>query len=100
VMYLGRVVESASAEALFQAPGHPYTRALLSANPLPDPHAPFEPVLLEGEVPSALAPPSGCRFHTRCPEVFAPCSTVVPSDRLVQKAPPHRVECHLANDAA
>jgi oligopeptide/dipeptide ABC transporter ATP-binding protein len=100
VMYLGRIVESASAETLFQTPGHPYTRALLSANPLPDPHAPFEPVLLEGEVPSALSLPPGCRFHTRCPEVFAPCSSVVPSDRLVQKAPPHRVECHLANDAA
>ena len=100
VMYLGRIVESANAAELFAAPGHPYTRALLSANPLPNPHAPFEPVLLEGEVPSALAPPPGCRFHTRCPEVFEPCSTVVPSDRLVQRAPPRRVECHLASDAA
>ena len=100
VMYLGRIVEGASAEALFNAPAHPYTRALLSANPLPNPHARFDPVLLEGEVPSALHPPSGCRFHTRCPEVFAPCSTVVPLERLIKIDPPHRVECHLAGDAA
>jgi oligopeptide/dipeptide ABC transporter ATP-binding protein len=100
VMYLGQVVESAPVEQLLSAPGHPYTRALLSANPLPDPLAPFDPVSLEGEIPSAVSPPSGCRFHTRCPEAFEPCPTLVPSDRLVNRKPPHRVLCHLAEDAA
>jgi peptide/nickel transport system ATP-binding protein len=100
VMYLGRIVESASAGDLFAAPGHPYTQALLSANPVPDPTAPYEPVLLEGELPSALAPPPGCRFHPRCPRVFEPCSSVVPTERLTQREPEHRVECHLATDAA
>ncbi len=100
VMYLGQVVESATVEQLFSAPGHPYTRALLSANPSPDPLAAFDPVSLEGEIPSAVHPPSGCRFHTRCPEVFEPCPTIIPSNHLVNREPPHRVLCHLAEDAA
>jgi oligopeptide/dipeptide ABC transporter ATP-binding protein len=102
VMYLGSLVELADAEALFNAPKHPYSRALLSANPLPDPDVPLAPVLLKGEIPSPLHPPSGCRFHTRCPEVFAPCSSVVPEARLVngEHAPrPHSVWCHLYDDA-
>jgi oligopeptide/dipeptide ABC transporter ATP-binding protein len=102
VMYLGSLVELADAEALFNAPKHPYSRALLSANPLPDPDVPLAPVLLQGEIPSPLHPPSGCRFHTRCPEVFAPCSSVVPEARLVngEHAPrPHSVWCHLYDDA-
>lgn len=102
VMYLGQLVEVASAEQLFQEPKHPYTRALLSANPLPDPDSPLAPVALTGELPSPLRPPSGCRFHTRCPEVFAPCAGVVPTQRLLRATeghPPRSVWCHLYDDA-
>ncbi|HLV68664.1 MAG TPA: ABC transporter ATP-binding protein [Polyangiaceae bacterium] len=99
VMYLGKLVEVASAEDLFEAPRHPYTRALLSANPVPDPRAPLKPVPLEGEVPSPIDPPPGCRFHTRCPEVFEPCSTVVPAESVVRREPAHRVYCHLVSES-
>jgi oligopeptide/dipeptide ABC transporter ATP-binding protein len=102
VMYLGSLVELADAQTLFSAPQHPYTRALLSANPLPDPDVPLSPILLKGEIPSPLHPPSGCRFHTRCPDVFAPCSSVVPETRLVSRqgdVNPHSVWCHLYDDA-
>jgi oligopeptide/dipeptide ABC transporter ATP-binding protein len=102
VMYLGSLVEQADAQSLFQAPQHPYTRALLAANPLPDPDIPLKPVALSGEIPSPLNPPSGCRFHTRCPNVFEPCAKVVPGARLVRPAETssqHRVLCHLYDDA-
>ena len=101
VMYLGNLVEVASAEALFAEPKHPYTRALMSANPLPDPDAPLAPVPLKGELPSPLNPPAGCRFHTRCPDAFEPCKSVVPTARLIRAASPseHRVWCHLYDDA-
>jgi oligopeptide transport system ATP-binding protein len=102
VMYLGNLVEVADAERLFAAPQHPYTRALLSANPLPDPDAPLSPVLLQGELPSPLNPPSGCRFHTRCPSVFQPCSSLVPTARSIGGTAfpsEHRVWCHLYDDA-
>jgi oligopeptide/dipeptide ABC transporter ATP-binding protein len=102
VMYLGNLVELADAETLFGAPQHPYTRALISANPLPDPDVPLSPILLKGELPSPLHPPSGCRFHTRCPNVFEPCSSVVPEARLTNakdRPSEHRVFCHLYDDA-
>jgi oligopeptide/dipeptide ABC transporter ATP-binding protein len=78
VMYLGRIVELAPVDELFSDPKHPYTRALLSANPLPDPRAKLEPEILKGEVPSGLAPPPGCHFHPRCPKAFGRCSQAVP----------------------
>lgn len=102
VMYLGKLVELAEAQTLFESPQHPYTRALLSANPLPDPDVPLAPILLKGEIPSPLHPPAGCRFHPRCPQAFEPCSSVVPETRLVsaKHAPnPHAVWCHLYDDA-
>jgi oligopeptide/dipeptide ABC transporter ATP-binding protein len=93
VMYLGRVVEEAPKTALFAAPLHPYTRALLAAVPQPRPGAP-PPVPLAGEVPSPLNPPSGCRFRTRCPIAVARCVEDDPA--LRELAPGHRVACHLA----
>jgi peptide/nickel transport system ATP-binding protein len=93
VMYLGRIVEDAPAAELFAEPRHPYTRALLAANPLPEPDAPREPVCLEGEVPSPLAPPPGCAFHPRCPRAFEPCASVEP--RPAPQGAGREVACHL-----
>jgi len=93
VMYLGAVVEHAPREALFAAPRHPYTRALLSA--VPDPGGTKrERIVLRGEIPSPTAPPSGCRFRTRCPLAEPRCAEAVPPLRAV--AAGHRVACHLA----
>ncbi len=102
VMYLGKLVEEADAERLFESPQHPYTRALMSANPVPDPDVPLRPVCLQGELPSPLDPPAGCRFHTRCPSAFQPCSHIVPEARLISgphTTEGHRVWCHLYDDA-
>jgi oligopeptide/dipeptide ABC transporter ATP-binding protein len=102
VMYLGKLAELGDAEEVFRSPKHPYTRALISANPLPDPDAPLSPIPLKGEPPSPLNPPPGCRFHTRCPEVFEPCSSIVPDTRLVgpkDESRQHLTWCHLYDDA-
>jgi oligopeptide transport system ATP-binding protein len=94
VMYLGRVVETASARDLYATPLHPYTEALLSAVPVPDPKVRRKRIMLEGEVPSPLHPPSGCHFHTRCPIRQLPlCSQEVP--KLRQSRDGHWVACHL-----
>jgi peptide/nickel transport system ATP-binding protein len=93
VMYLGKVVEIANRRTLFAAPKHPYTRALLSAVPVPDPTAKRERVILRGEVPSPINPPSGCRFHTRCPYVFDRCRTEEPQLRSMGDG--HMAACHL-----
>lgn len=96
VMYLGKLAEVAPSETLFSNPKHPYTQALLSANPLPDPTVQRERILLSGDVPTPLNPPSGCRFHTRCPQAVDHCTTTAPP--LIQIGKPedhHVVWCHL-----
>jgi oligopeptide/dipeptide ABC transporter ATP-binding protein len=97
VMYLGKLVEITSKKKLYAAPLHPYTRALLSAIPRPDPAIRKQRMLLAGDVPSPLAPPSGCRFHTRCPFVQERCRREEPLLRNAASPGPggHRVACHF-----
>jgi peptide/nickel transport system ATP-binding protein len=93
VMYLGKIVELADRRTLFSAPHHPYTKALLSAVPVPDPTAKRTRIILKGDVPSPINPPTGCRFHTRCPFVFDRCRTEEPLLRAI--APGQQSACHL-----
>jgi len=93
VMYLGKIVEQADKRKVFGTPLHPYTQALLSAVPLPNPKLKREKRILQGDVPSPMRPPPGCPFHTRCPHAFEPCKTIVPAFREV--APGHAAACHL-----
>lgn len=93
VMYLGQIVEEAETRALFHRPAHPYTAALLSTKTAIDPAKRRRRIVLQGEIPSAVNPPAGCRFHTRCPVAQAKCATDAPL--LEEIAPDRRVRCHF-----
>ena len=98
VMYLGSLVELADSEELFENPMHPYTKALLSAIPLPDVKKKRQRIILEGDVPSAYNPPSGCKFHTRCPYATDRCRQEAPVLQEVEKG--HKAACHRALELA
>ena len=97
VMYLGKIVELAPKAEIYRKPQHPYTRALLSAVPVPEPDRPTRAIELHGDIPSPIDPPKGCRFHTRCPLAFDRCRREEPV--LAAFAPKHQVACHLAETA-
>ena len=97
VMYLGRIVEIARQEDLYKRPMHPYTEALLSAVPVPNPRLKREKRIIQGDVPSPMRPPPGCAFHTRCPYAVDRCRKETPP--LIEVKPGHRVACHLRTAA-
>ncbi len=93
VMYLGKIVELTDKDTIFRTPLHPYTEALLSAVPIPDPQVKRERIILRGDVPSPINPPTGCHFHTRCPYAVDRCRAEAPP--LTEVSPGHHVACHL-----
>lgn len=93
VMYLGNLVEIAPKKEIFQSPMHPYTKALLSAVPVPNPDVKMKRTILQGDIPSPANPPSGCKFHTRCPKCMEICKTTVP--KFNDYGNDHKVACHL-----
>ncbi|OYO75959.1 peptide/nickel transport system ATP-binding protein [Lachnotalea glycerini] len=95
VMYLGGLVETGSTEDIFSNPLHPYTKALFSAIPIPDPNAKIERIVLKGSIPSPANPPEGCKFHTRCNQCMEICKTKVPDVKEMGNG--HMVKCHLFN---
>jgi peptide/nickel transport system ATP-binding protein len=96
VMYLGSMVEFGAKKDIFANPSHPYTQALLSAVPTPDPEMKMKRIILEGNIPSPANPPKGCKFHTRCHKCMEMCKTVEPKVKEIEKG--HYVNCHLYND--
>ena len=90
-MYLGKIVELTTRDEMFRNPLHPYTQALMSAIPVPDPHLRRERIILSGDVPSPLRPPSGCRFHPRCPVAMEHCKVEEPV--LKEVSPNHMAAC-------
>ena len=96
IMYLGSIVEIGPSENVFKKPLHPYTKALMSAVPIPDPTLKRDRIVLEGDIPSPSNPPRGCKFHTRCPIVAEKCKTTVP--KLINAGNNHFVACHFAEE--
>lgn len=97
VMYLGDLVEFGPKETIFKNPLHPYTKALFSAIPIPDPTVQKKRVILQGDIPSPANPPKGCKFHTRCPYATDICKTTAPVEQEMENG--HKVKCHLYNSA-
>ena len=95
-MYLGKLVELANSEDIYAEPLHPYTQALLSAVPVPDPQFEREQIYLKGDIPSPANPPTGCTFHTRCPVATEICKSKVP--QFLEAKPGHYVACQLVNE--
>ncbi len=95
VMYLGNIAEIGEKDSVYAEPLHPYTQALISAIPSPDPRKKKERIVLQGDVPSPANPPKGCPFHPRCPKAFAECALTKP--QLKEVKPGHQVACHLYN---
>ena len=95
-MYLGGLVETGETDDIFKDPLHPYTKALFSAIPMPDPDLKTDRIILEGSIPSPANPPSGCKFHTRCAECMEICKTQVPEEKDMGNG--HMVRCHLYAD--
>ncbi|MDH3661967.1 MAG: ABC transporter ATP-binding protein, partial [Alphaproteobacteria bacterium] len=97
VMYLGHIVEMANTKTIFSSPKHPYTQALISASPVPDPNADRSGrIILSGEVPSPINPPSGCPFRSRCPAAMPVCAERFPTFRTLPNG--HEIACHLLGD--
>jgi oligopeptide/dipeptide ABC transporter ATP-binding protein len=94
-MYLGKIVETADKSELYHNPAHPYTKALLSAVPIPDPTRKRSRIILKGDIPSPVNPPDGCRFHTRCHNMAEICKTQAPAVKDIGNG--HQVACHLYN---
>jgi len=93
IMYLGRIAESGESQEIYKNPLHPYTRSLMSAIPVPDPHRTIKRQIIIGDVPSPINPPSGCTFHPRCPEMLDECEYKVPSLETITEG--HSASCHL-----
>jgi oligopeptide transport system ATP-binding protein len=92
-MYLGKIVEIAPGNNIYNRPRHPYTQALLSAIPIPDPKAAIERTILQGDLPNPADPPSGCTFRTRCPHALKVCSQEIPE--MIEVSQEHYAACHL-----
>lgn len=93
IMYLGRIAESGEGQEIYKNPLHPYTRSLMSAIPVPDPHRKIKRQIISGDVPSPIDPPSGCTFHPRCPEMIDECKNMAPSLETITQG--HKASCHL-----
>jgi oligopeptide/dipeptide ABC transporter ATP-binding protein len=95
IMYLGKIVETGNSEEIYRNAQHPYTQSLIAAIPVPDPHRQVTRQVIKGDVPSPIAPPSGCTFHPRCPQVMDRCKDVIPQLASPMPNPDHLVSCHL-----
>jgi len=95
IMYLGKIVETGNSEEIYRNAQHPYTQSLIAAIPVPDPHRQVTRQVIKGDVPSPIAPPSGCTFHPRCPQVMDQCKDVIPHLTSPMPDPGHLVSCHL-----
>ncbi|MFT6116893.1 MAG: oligopeptide/dipeptide ABC transporter ATP-binding protein [Candidatus Azotimanducaceae bacterium] len=95
IMYLGKIVETGNSEEIYRNAQHPYTQSLIAAIPVPDPHRQVNRQVIKGDVPSPIAPPSGCTFHPRCPQMMDRCKEIIPQLTAPMPNPDHLVSCHL-----